>query len=150
MALETWNAGVRGGRCRDDADRLVSGATWAATRTASRRPRTWSVARRDGPIARTAARGVLDRDEVEPSTLGLTTWSGPVPGGEQLVRRADPAPRGRMPAGAVQGDSRWMGAGADTAQAISSSRSPDRAVGPDRRRWHGMRCDPFRSNNSNK
>ena len=48
---------------------------------------------------------VLDGDEVEQAALGLGDEVGPVPGGEQLGR-AGPrlAPRGGMPARAVEGD----------------------------------------------
>jgi len=48
---------------------------------------------------------VLERDEIEQALLGLADDVGPVPGAEQFVRaRERLAPRGRMPARAVEGN----------------------------------------------
>ena len=65
----------------------VSGATRAATSTASSRPRTWSVRSSGAPgVVGLQAEGVLDGDEVEQAALGLGDEVGPVAGGEQLAR----------------------------------------------------------------
>ena len=78
---------------RDDHGRArspmcsVSGATRAATSTASSRPRTWSVrsSGRNG-VRDCSAERVLDGDQVEQAALGLLHQLGPVARGEQLVR----------------------------------------------------------------
>ena len=108
MAFEMWNGSVCvtitvgiSPMCR------VSGATRAAISTASRRP--------GHPVGRATdwtTEAVLDGDEVEQAALGLGDDVGPVAAGEQLGR-AGPrlAPRGGMPAGAVERDGQVEGGG---------------------------------------
>jgi hypothetical protein len=53
---------------------------------------------------------VLDGEEVKQATFGLLSQLGPVAGGEQPLRlRVRLAPRGGMPAGAVEGDRQVQG-----------------------------------------
>ena len=53
---------------------------------------------------------VLDGEEVQQAALGLLSQAGPVAGGEQPLRlRVGLAPRGGMPACAVEGDRQVQG-----------------------------------------
>ena len=87
MAEATWNGSVWvvlavGTRPM----RVVTGAMYEATSTASRRPRTWSVRPSSrGEVRRLEAEGVLDGDEVEQPPLGRSAEAGPVARREQLA-----------------------------------------------------------------
>ena len=112
MALDRWNGSVwvviavgTNPMCR------VAGAARAAISTASRRPRTRSVRESAAEaVVGLQVQPVLDGEEVQQAALGLLSQLGPVAGGEQPLRlRVGLAPRGGMPASAVEGNRQVQG-----------------------------------------
>ena len=100
MALEMWNGSVWVTMTVGTSPMpRVSGATLAAISTASRRPVTSSV--RDDWTEKPSSMVTKSSSP----RCGLGDDVGPVPGGEQLPRPGPRlAPRGGMPARAIQGD----------------------------------------------